>query len=73
MFNKQNGESLPRGDVYDHEKALKALAKMKTLEEEMAPRMTTIVTSNGAVISSTNADWLRECKTRHERVIKIIK
>lgn len=59
--------------LIERERALLALEKMKQLEKEMSPRMTTIVTSNGAVISSTNVDWLRECKTRHERVIRIIK
>lgn len=72
MLNNANGEGLPIGDAQEREKALKALEKMKILEEEMAPRMSTIVSINGAIISGTNADWILECKKKVDRRIRTI-
>lgn len=70
MRSKDNCGSLPRGDAYEHEKAIAVLSKMKTLEDEMAPRMTTIVCHNGTIISGTNEEWLYECKKKVDNVIK---
>lgn len=58
--------------LIERERALLALEKMKQLEKEMSPRMTTIVMPNGTIISSTSDTWLMECKKRHERTIRIV-
>lgn len=72
MFKQEDEYAHVRPDVHEQAKARKALDAMKKLEEEMSPLMSTIVCSNGAVISSTNSEWLNECKKRHERTIRTI-
>lgn len=72
MFRKQPSSIRRKDDLSaDKDKAQKALEMMKALEEERAGEMTTIVASDGTVISSTNEQWLKEWKRMHDRRIRL--
>lgn len=72
MFRKQPTFIRRKDDLSpDKDKAQRALDMMKALEEERAGEMTTIVASDGTIISSTNEQWLKEWKRLHDRRIRL--
>lgn len=72
MYRKQPSSIRRKDDLSaDRDKAHRALEMMKLLEEERASEMTTIVTIDGAVISSTSEKWLKEWKRLHDRRIRL--
>jgi hypothetical protein len=51
--NKKNGQPF-YDDAEEHQRALIALRKMREIEAEKKPYMTTIVLKNGTIVSSTS-------------------
>lgn len=69
MYNpNQRKPSSKTDDRSEREQANSALRVMKEIENDKRHLLHTVVLSNGAILSFTNEEQLKECETRYARL-----